>query len=119
MKKTLIAFTILFSVIAAPVYATNMSYLNETPAKYYTDQDWEMLSQAQDKALNKAADNTRISWRNPATNHDGYFIPSQTTHVNGKTCRQLKTYLDANGISTMVHFRYCKVAGEWKLSLQD
>ena len=113
MKKKI--FTVVaLSLLSASVMASNMGFLNETPAKYYSDHDWELLSAAQQKALDSAPDNTKVSWRNETGDNSGYFIPSKTTRQNGTTCRNLKIFMNADGLQTLVNFRYCRVNGEWK-----
>jgi surface antigen len=101
--------------LTATAVAGNYAFLGESPIRYFNAQDWAMLSAAQQKALDKTPDNVKVSWKNPKKNHQGYFIPENTTHKNGVTCRLLQIFSDAGGLKSLLHFEYCKIKGKWKI----
>ncbi|MDR3477434.1 MAG: hypothetical protein P4M14_05315 [Gammaproteobacteria bacterium] len=116
MKTKLVCIlgSVLFGLTTTAI-ASNYAFLGESPIRYFSDQDWTLLSAAQQKALDKAPDNTKVTWKNPQKNHQGYFIPENTTHKNGVTCRNLQVFTDAEGLKSLVHFQYCKLKGKWKI----
>ena len=118
MKKIMVCLIASLSLgfVASSAYASNYSYLNETPVKYFDDQDWSLVNAAQQKALDRTPDNTKVSWKNPDKKHSGYFIPMHTSHDHGMTCRTLQIFMDADGLTTLVKFRYCKIKGKWEIT---
>ncbi len=113
MRKIL--FGILLSFITtSPLYAFNLSFLDNSPVYYFTQSDWAIAESTAQKALSTAPDNTKVSWRNPQTGAQGYYIPSNTTTQNGKTCRKLKIFSEANKMTGVSVYQFCKVNGEWK-----
>lgn len=116
IKSICMAVSLLFGLATTNAIASNYSFLNESPVRYLDNQDWDLLSAAQQKALDKTPDNSKVTWKNPRRNHQGYFIPENTTHQDGTTCRTLKIFMDANGLTSLVHFRYCKLQGKWRIT---
>lgn len=115
MKSTYtkILFTALLSLLALSAHAFNLDFLKYSPAYYFTDQDWSIQKKAALRALNKANDGTKISWKNPNTTAWGYVIPSHTTRIKGKFCRSLTIFNSAKSITNQSTFEFCKLNGEW------
>lgn len=99
-----------------PVYAFNLSFMDYSPAYYFTKSDWTISQNTAEKALNSARDNAKVSWNNPETNAHGYVIPFNTTVQNGRKCRQLKIFSEAHGYTGESVYPFCKINGEWRIA---
>lgn len=116
MKTLIMLLTLCASLFAITAQASNFYFLNESAIRYFNDMDWKLYEAAQSKALNNTPDNKKVSWKNPNKNHSGYLIPSQSTHVNGMPCRYLQIFTNADGLTGLSSFQFCKINGEWKIA---
>lgn len=114
MKKLI--FTLFLVLFCAPIYASNFSFLNYSPAFYFTKQDWEISKATAIKALDTGRNNQKISWNNPQTGAKGYVIPLNSTTMNGYKCRKLVMYSEARQNTGEVTYLFCKINGVWKVS---
>lgn len=102
-------------LIACPVYAFNLSFLDYSPVYYFTQSDWAISNSTAMKALNNARDNEQVNWQNPQTKAHGYFLPYNTTTQNGRKCRQMKIFSEAHQVKGVSVYRFCKINGDWKI----
>ena len=67
------------------------------------------------EALDKGEDGVTVSWENPDSKNSGKYTPSDTTTVDGKTCRSLRIEHRAyNGLQGNVVYQFCKKPdGNW------
>ena len=106
ITATLVASITVFSQFA---YAANLRFLEYSPARYFTDKDWEMGKEKAREALDKGEDGVTVSWENPDSKNSGKYTPSDTTTVDGKTCRSLRIEHRAyNGLQGNVVYQFCK-----------
>ncbi len=115
MKKNiiLVLICICFSVTLTTVLASNFTFLTDAPVSYFTNQDWDLYTAAQQKAV-QTKDGVKTSWKNPDTGAWGFFIPSNTHNENGTTCRDLKVVNVAKQRSGESTYKICKTAQGWK-----
>lgn len=113
MKKYFWLFIALF--FSPLIFAYNESFLNYSPVFYFTKEDTAIFNATKNKALENAKDGQKISWRNPKTGSNGYFIPSNTTRENGITCRMLKIYNMAHKVTGVSNYKVCKINNVWKM----
>lgn len=115
MRKLLLGILSSFVLVPA-VYAFNLSFMDYSPAYYFTKSDWAISQNTAEKALNSARDNAKIAWNNPETNAHGYVIPYNTTMQNGRKCRKLKIFSEAHGYTGESVYQFCKINGDWKIA---
>jgi hypothetical protein len=116
--KTIQIFLISFlsCIFATTAYASNYSFLNDSPISNFTSQDTAMMSANIQTALDLKSDDKKSSWKNPNTGAWGYAIPSHTTRQNGTICRNLTVFNEAKKIPGMSTYTYCKINGIWKIT---
>jgi surface antigen len=104
-------------VLAFPVQAAlNMKWLEFSPAKHFTQADWDMLRSAARTALTEKANGESVAWRNQATGHYGVLTPISSEEVDGRPCRDLVIRNYAEGLQGGGTYRLCRMqGGEWKL----
>lgn len=97
MKKTRIAallLTLLGMAVSAPSWAVanfgTWSFLRNTPAESFTDEDWKIFKETLNSALNEAADGESRTWENPATGAGGEFTILKTVKSAKSDCREVK-----------------------------
>jgi len=94
--------------------AYNLGFLNNSPVRYFTDQDWELSTAAIRKALNETKDGDTVSWENPKTKYSGTVTPTQTETRDAVTCRRLQIVNNAKGRTGSSRYRFCqKPDGTW------
>jgi surface antigen len=117
MRKTkilVILSTILLGLIMQTAAAYNLRFLNYSPVRYFSEQDWKLANTAVRKALNETKDGETLSWENPETKCSGTVTPITTETRNQVTCRELKIENYAKGLSGSANYRFCREPdGKW------
>lgn len=109
-----LATAMLIGLVAQPLLASNLRWLNYSPVRFFTDQDWEIATAAGRKALNETKDGETVSWENPKSGHFGSLTPLGTATRNGATCRQLRIVNNAKGMMGSSIYEFCqKPDGKW------
>jgi len=105
--------------LALPATALNLSWLRNTAAINFTEEDWRFAKETAEKALNEAKDGTTLSWENQDTNASGSSTPLKSGKKDGMRCRYLKLVSRARGIDGEMVFLFCKHEdGIWKINGQ-
>jgi hypothetical protein len=94
--------------------ASNYGFLNESAVSNFTQEDTALFMAAQNTALNKTPNGLKVSWKNPKSGAYGFMIPSAAPTQNGKPCRKLLIFNNANGLSGQSTFKFCKINKTWK-----
>lgn len=115
MRKLVWGILTIIAMIS-PVYAFNLSFLQYSPVYYFTKSDWALSESTATKALDTARDNTKVTWKNPQTKAQGYFMPFNTTTLNGMKCRKMKIFSEAHGVTGQSVYQFCRMNGEWKIA---
>lgn len=119
MNKILVSVlctTVALGIFAQPAVALDLLWLNQSPARHFTDEDWELAKDAADKALNAAKDGETVSWQSPTSDTKGSFTPLSTSTRQGATCRQVKTTNHARNLDGGSVINFCQQPdGEWAL----
>ena len=103
--------------IALPATALNLKWLRNTAAINFTEEDWRLVKETADKALNEATDGTTLSWENEETGASGSSTPLKSGKKDGMRCRYLKLKSIARGINGEMVFLFCKHEdGIWKIN---
>ena len=108
----------LFLCIVLPLSANamNLRFLKDAPIAKMNSADFGLMSKAADKALTDAKDNESINWQNPETGSRGTLTPLSTYKAHNTTCRKLKLFNEAGGVSASNEIDCCLAGdGKWKI----
>ena len=119
MKK--LSALLITAAVAIFVSATARSqtyrWLDTSPIKFFTDQDWEIMRSTARRTLDDAKDGTTANWSNPETEASGSITVISTYEEEGRRCRKTKFFNSARGLTGSGIFRLCKVEdGTWKIA---
>jgi surface antigen len=120
-----IAIRVVFSAIMCglfiqPAFALDLLWLNQSPSRFFTDDDWDLAQEAATKALDTAKDGETVSWKSPTSDTNGSFTPLSTTTRDGATCRRVKTANHARNLDGGSVMNFCQQPdGEWRLVADD
>jgi surface antigen len=113
---TTLLITLMIAVFSQQAFAANMQFLKNSPARYFTNEDWDIFKNAGREALDDSEDGTAVEWKNNASKNGGVITPVATREVNGQTCRDMRisTYA-SNGLKRTGTYEFCKQSdGKWK-----
>ena len=103
-------------LFAAAASAGNYSFLDDAPAKHFTEQDMKLFSAAVNDALDNSPDGKITAWRNPETKASGKLKLLKTFQSQGSTCRRLQIANQADGKKSNVAFNFCRQADNtWRV----
>ncbi|MEA3278621.1 MAG: RT0821/Lpp0805 family surface protein [Pseudomonadota bacterium] len=125
IKTIATAASLAFAAYAAPVlvYGFDLSFLAQSPARYFSDADMNMMEATVDKALDEAKDGESRTWRNDQTGSYGSVKVVKSFSADGRHCRRIEldnhakeaAKWDARSLMDM-----CKIGDIWKiLALPD
>ena len=99
------------------VYAVNWMFLEDSPAAYFTDEDWRLISVLGEGALEQQQDGEMGEWENPESGNSGSITPVKSYKAaDGQSCRKLKVVERAKGMVEETTVDLCKLDnGEWVL----
>ncbi|AJY43240.1 hypothetical protein I6G56_09095 [Burkholderia humptydooensis] len=95
----------------------NLNFLNDTPISYFSKADTASLAKAVQKVRDEGKDGETVDWVNNGrgTKLAAKLTPT-TTEQEGRTCREVRTEVEAKGQSMTLRPLYCKTAaGKWQL----
>jgi surface antigen len=119
MKKSplsVLSAAIVFVALSLPAAAFDLRWLSQSPARYFTDEDWKLSQETADKALDTAKDGEAVSWKNPASGNYGSYTPLSTTTEQGMRCREVKIVNHAKNLDASSYMKFCqKPDGKWAL----
>ncbi len=97
-------------------HALNLKWLEFSPVKYFTEEDWQLLRQAARTALEDKEDGESVKWRNEESGHYGSMTPISHLQVDGRLCRDLVIRNFAGGVNGGGTYRICRMEdGDWKI----
>ncbi|CAB3796953.1 RT0821/Lpp0805 family surface protein [Paraburkholderia fynbosensis] len=103
--------------------AANLGFLNDTPMSYMKQRDVASVKKAVIAALNDTKDGESAHWVNEGTGNsvkiDATIAAVDTTHNDGRTCRNLAVELNAKGQSMHLRPQFCKQGGAWQLQKKN
>ena len=116
MKLRILLAVLLLALVSSAQAALNLKWLEFSPAKHFTQADWDLLRGAARSALNDKANGESVEWRNQETGHYGTLTPISRLEVDGRPCRDLVIRNFAGGLQGGGTYRLCQMEGdEWKL----
>ena len=119
MKKlsTLLIAAAIVMFISASAQSQAYRWMDTSPLKFFTDQDWDLMRSTARRTLDNADDGTTATWSNPETGASGSITVINTYEEEGRRCRKTKFFNSARGLTGTGIFRLCKVEdGTWKVA---
>ena len=115
LRRILPALLIL--ALTGPAAGSNVSWLDGSAARYFTDRDWELFTTTLQKALDEGREGQRFDWENPESRSSGYLIPRAAGPAfAGRECRLLETENRARGYTGNSRHTLCRGSdGAWKI----
>lgn len=103
-------------LVAPSAFAFNMRWLEDTPAQYFTDEDWRLVEQTVTQALEQSKKGDRLTWENPETGHSGSVTNMGPADHEGRGCTRLGIYNETEKLSGSSVARFCRQEdGTWKM----
>ncbi len=118
MHPRLSALVLVVVSIALPltVNASNMRFLEFSPAAYFTEKDLELLRAAAKDLLDNREDGESATWKNEENAHNGKLTVLNSYADFGTTCRRMKVFSDAIEVSATRIMTLCRdKEGSWKI----
>jgi surface antigen len=122
MKKLLTTalLTLLVVGIGDAIASTELRWLNNAPARHFTEQDWRILIEHVERVLNETPDGETVEWTNEESGAHGLLTPGSTGEHDGMTCRNLEMENHARNVSATSNHEYCqRPDGSWGLLHQS
>jgi surface antigen len=116
MKKLLtVALLALFIIgIGEAIASTELRWLNNAPARHFTERDWELLMENVQRVLSETPDGETVEWANEKSGAHGSLTPMSSGERDGMTCRYLKMDNHARNVSATSNHEYCqRPDGSW------
>ena len=107
-----------FLVAAPAASAMNLvPLLRDTPAQFFTEQDYALVDDALRKALDELGTDGVAQWENPQTNAAGSVTVVQERERAGSPCKRLRIENRARNRVGNTVFDFCRQAdGRWVLA---
>ncbi|WP_322055178.1 hypothetical protein [Paraburkholderia bannensis] len=104
--------------LAPAAQAANLGFLNDTPAAWMKQADYNSLTQAVRDAIATKQDGETVNWNNDGLRNpvkiDATITPTKTEKDGDKTCRDSDVVVNAKGQSMKLHPQFCRVGeGAW------
>ena len=108
MLKTTLLPTLLIAGVGNAIASTELRWLNNAPARHFTEQDWDVLMENVQRVLDETPDGETVEWANEETGAHGSLTPASTGERNGMTCRSLEMENHARNVSATSNLEYCR-----------
>jgi surface antigen len=117
MRMGIAAAMVLVTVLAG---AGNLSFLDDSIASKFKEQDMKLLMEAVDKVLDSADPRARGSWSNAKTGNSGEVaVTGQFTSADGHACKNLNVLSRTPTMQGGANHVLCQVPGRgWLLNPQ-
>jgi surface antigen len=104
-------------LLAPQAGAVNWMFLEYSPSSAFTEEDWHLVSELGERALESFSDGQTEEWNNPASGNSGSVTTVKSyTDADGRSCRQLKVVERAKAMVEESRVDLCKQAdGGWVL----
>lgn len=95
------------------------SFLRNSPAELFGDQDWALFEGKLIQALNDNKEGVVYTWENPKSQYSGEITVIKTVSQGARECRAVKVVSQASDRSRTSIQIFCKAdGGDWKLAPQ-
>jgi surface antigen len=106
-----------FLLLAAQgAHAFNLRWLEDTPVQSFNDEDWRLLQQTVEQALNRSNKGDRLTWQNPESGNSGSVTNIGPADQDGRSCIRLGIHNETEKLSGSSVARFCRQDdGSWKM----
>jgi surface antigen len=107
----------LLGLVTMNADAINLMFLSkESPARRFSDADWQYLNRAIDHSLEKVGDGASYRWDNPKSPASGLIEMLESSKEDDMPCRRMRMTNHYDDIKGVTEFVFCKQPdGEWKV----
>jgi len=105
-------------LLTTPALAVNTQFLLRDPIRYFTDEDWQIESDAAVNAAENNADGSSLSWENPETGQSGTITALRAyENSKGEKCRTIHFTNSYREFTSAMTIEGCKNSSdEWYMS---
>jgi len=94
--------------------AASLGWMRGAAASFFTDRDWDLVSEALGATLDGAADGETRTWSNDKSGAGGSMTALLTETRADVTCRKLRIESHARGASSEDDYTFCRRgSGAW------
>lgn len=105
------------ALLAVAAQAASLGWMRGETARYFSDRDWELVSQALAATLDDTPDGETREWSNEKSGARGSMTPLSTETREDMTCRRLHIESKAKGSSSSHNYLFCRRGeGPWGIS---
>jgi surface antigen len=98
-------------VMNPAAWASNLSFLEDSPMTYFDKEDMRLQREAALKVLEDKSSRAQQTWKNPATGHSGKVHGlGAFTSQDGLACRRVRIFNRAEGVESQATYTVCKYA---------
>lgn len=113
-RLTAVVLALLFVGIGNAIASTELRWLNNAPARHFTERDWEVLMENVQRVLDETPDGETVEWANEKSGAHGSLTPVSTGERDGMKCRNLEMENHARNVSAKSNLEYCqRPDGSW------
>ena len=110
-----IIFALLLALASGLAQAQYASLLKDSVAQRFDDEDLRMFLDTARQALHGAPESETLKWQNPKTRHGGEITLLRNFQSEGRACKEVKVFNQAQGRKATNNFSLCQVDGKWRL----
>lgn len=100
---------------AVAYFGTYSATLWNTPAEFFTADDWKLFEDTLRSTLNSQKDGGTTTWSNPATRASGEFTILKSVMKGEQVCREVKIINASHDRRRVTGVAFCKEDdGNWK-----
>ena len=98
-------------IAVTQAHAGNMSFLADTPLKYFSQADMDLMRENARKVLDAPGASARQSWASERSGVSGWAqVRSEFTATDGAPCKRLRVVNRAKGLESDATYTVCKTA---------
>jgi surface antigen len=101
-------------LVTATAMAASLGWMRGAAASFFTDRDWDLVSETLGATLESAADGETREWSNDKSGASGRMMVLLTESREDVTCRKLRIESRARGASSGDDYTFCRRGdGPW------
>lgn len=109
-----IAIVLAGLLMATTAMPASLGWMKGGAASFFTDRDWDLVTETLNAVLDTAADGDGREWSNEKSGADGKIIALATETRGDVTCRRVRVESRAKGASSGDSYVFCRRGdGPW------
>jgi surface antigen len=95
----------------------NLSFLEDSPVAYFSDEDVDLMLDTFDRAMESNKDGEMSQWSNPKSGNGGTITVLETTTRDNQSCRKARIENQTKNSKGRSEFLFCQATdGSWKIT---